>query len=98
MAANQQIPTVNPANEAVRRAKYTRWGIILLVVPSILGLIGIALFFVSLIFSFTDSTERPLIATVVSTLGGISMGIASFTFLPGIIIGAVLLVLRPKTS
>lgn len=95
-------PTLPQQTEQQRRKKLLFWGVFCLVAPSVLFILGIILGLVSSIALsntaavevegelFASHSSQPIINSIIFLLGALSV----LTWLPGIIIGVILLVKR----
>lgn len=76
-----------------RKNKYLIWGLVSLIVPTVSGIIAVILLFVNISVSFGGSAND-IETTLLTTFTIITGAIAYIGFIPGIVVGILLLVKR----
>lgn len=81
------------AQLSARKSKYLIWGLVSLIVPTVSGIIAVILLLVNISVSFGGSSND-IETTLLTTFMIITGGIAYIGFVPGIVVGILLLVKR----
>lgn len=93
--AIQELSPAQATELKGRKTKYLAWGLVLLIAPAALGIIALITLFLALATGFSNSSNN-LDSTVYSIIASIT-GLVSFvSFVPGIVVGIILLVKRPQ--